>query len=125
MRQPAAEGLHLQRVREVRIVKLQLGKAGDAARVNLARIRKMRGLSYAELARRLAQAGHPIVDTSLLKIEKGDRRIDVDDLAALAAALEVSAAMLLGESDCAVCRNNPPAGFTCDTCGKSGTRVTA
>lgn len=54
---------------------------------NLRRIRQEQGLSYAELARRLAGIGHPILDTGLLKIEKGDRRVDVDDLMALAIAL--------------------------------------
>ncbi|HZR53647.1 MAG TPA: helix-turn-helix transcriptional regulator [Streptosporangiaceae bacterium] len=57
---------------------------------NLRRIRLERGLSYAELARRLARIGHPILDTGLLKIEKGDRRVDVDDLVALALALGVT-----------------------------------
>jgi transcriptional regulator with XRE-family HTH domain len=62
---------------------------------NLRRVRQERGLSYAELSRRLRGIGHPILDTSLLKIEKGDRRIDVDDLVALAVALEVTPNRLL------------------------------
>jgi transcriptional regulator with XRE-family HTH domain len=57
---------------------------------NLRRIRQERGLSYAELARRLAGLGHSIIDTGLLKIEKGERRVDVDDLVALAVALDVA-----------------------------------
>jgi transcriptional regulator with XRE-family HTH domain len=62
---------------------------------NLRRIRQEQGLSYAELSRRLTATGHPISDTGLLKTERGDRRVDVDDLAALAAALDVSPARLL------------------------------
>jgi transcriptional regulator with XRE-family HTH domain len=62
---------------------------------NLRRIRQESGLSYAELARRLAGLGHPILDTSLLKIEKGDRRVDVDDLVALAVALGTTPNRLL------------------------------
>ena len=62
---------------------------------NLRRIRQERGFSYAELARRLAAIGHPILDTGLLKIEKGDRRVDVDDLIALAVALETTPNRLL------------------------------
>jgi transcriptional regulator with XRE-family HTH domain len=65
------------------------------AAANLRRIRQERGLSYAELARRLAKIGHPILDTGLLKIEKGDRRIDVDDLTALAIALGTTPNRLL------------------------------
>ena len=53
------------------------------------------GLSYAELARRLAALGHPILDTGLMKIEKGHRRVDVDDLMALALALDVTTNRLL------------------------------
>lgn len=62
---------------------------------NLRRIRQERGLSFAELSRRLSGIGHPIPDTSLLKTEKGDRRVDVDDLMALALALEVTPNRLL------------------------------
>jgi transcriptional regulator with XRE-family HTH domain len=97
-----------------------LGPAGMRAAENLRRMRQHRGFSYAELARRLAGLGHPILDTGLLKIEKGDRRVDVDDLVALAAALEVSPADLLGP--CSACTGTPPPGFTCDVCGKSGAR---
>ena len=62
---------------------------------NLRRIRQERGLSYAELARRLAALGHPILDTGILKIEKGGRRVDVDDLVALALALDTTPNRLL------------------------------
>lgn len=61
----------------------------------LKRIRQEQGLSYAELARRLADTGHPILDTGLMKIEKGQRRVDVDDLTALAVALGVTPNRLL------------------------------
>lgn len=72
--------------------------AGPTARLvaaNLRRVRQERGLSYAELARKLAAIGHPVADTALLKTEKGDRRASVDDLAALAVALEVTPNRLL------------------------------
>lgn len=54
---------------------------------NLKRIRQERGLGFAELARRLAAAGHPVADTALMKTEKGERRASVDDVAALAVVL--------------------------------------
>src|SRR5262249_21828276 len=57
---------------------------------NLKQIRQERGVSYAELARRLRFLQHPILDTGLMKIEKGERRVDVDDLVALALALGVT-----------------------------------
>lgn len=63
--------------------------------VNLQRIMRARGLSYAELSRRLAAGGHPVADTGLLKAVKGDRRIGVDELVALAVALGVPPNALL------------------------------
>ena len=57
---------------------------------NLKQIRQERGVSYAELARRLRTLLHPILDTGVMKIEKGERRVDVDDLVALALALGVT-----------------------------------
>ncbi|HMH93697.1 MAG TPA: helix-turn-helix transcriptional regulator [Streptosporangiaceae bacterium] len=73
-------------------------EAGPAARLvaaNLRRIRQEQGLSYAELARRLAAIGHPVGDTALLKTEKGDRRASVDDLVAFAIALGTAPGRLL------------------------------
>lgn len=71
------------------------GPTHTRAAENLRRIRQQRGLSYAELARRLTAIGHPIIDTGLLKIEKGERRVDVDDLVALSIALGVTPNRLL------------------------------
>ncbi|WP_337456600.1 helix-turn-helix domain-containing protein [Prescottella sp. D32] len=72
-----------------------LGPMGEAASMNVARWRTERGLSIAELSRRLTAIGRPIPPLGLSRIEKGDRRIDVDDLVALAIALEVSPNTLL------------------------------
>lgn len=75
----------------------KLGVASQRVARNVRLLRHHRDLSYAELSRRLADAGHPILDTGLMKLEKGDRRVDVDDLAALANVLQVEACALLGE----------------------------
>ena len=69
---------------------------------NVRHLRQMRGLSYAEFSRRLAALGHPILDTGIMKIEKLQRRVDVDDLAALAEVLEVKPVVLLSEMAIAV-----------------------
>jgi transcriptional regulator with XRE-family HTH domain len=74
-----------------------MGIASQRVARNIRILRQYRNLSYAELARRLAAAGHPILDTGLMKLEKGDRRVDVDDLTALAEALQVEACALLGD----------------------------
>lgn len=59
------------------------------------RLREGRRLSYVDLSRRLDDVGRPIPPLGLRRIEAGDRRIDVDDLAALALALEVSPLAIL------------------------------
>jgi transcriptional regulator with XRE-family HTH domain len=62
---------------------------------NVERLRKDRGLSQAQLAQRLAEAGRPMRDTAVSKIERGTRRVDADDLVALALALNVSPLTIL------------------------------
>src|SRR5690606_19823410 len=58
------------------------------------------GLSQRALADRLAEHGRPMQVSGVSKIEAGERRVDVDDLVALARALEVTPAHLLtGEPD--------------------------
>jgi transcriptional regulator with XRE-family HTH domain len=73
----------------------EAGPTAERVAATLRHIRQELGLSYAELARRLDATGHPILDTGLMKIEKGQRRVDVDDLMALAAALGVTPNRLL------------------------------
>jgi transcriptional regulator with XRE-family HTH domain len=72
-----------------------LGPTGETVRANLKRLRGRENLGYAQLSRRLDEVGRLIPDLGLRRIESGDRRVDVDDLMALAAALDVSPATLL------------------------------
>lgn len=63
-------------------------------------LRKSRGLSQQQLAEGLTAIGRPTLTTTIAKIEKGDRRVDVDDLVALCLVLNVSPARLLvGDGD--------------------------
>lgn len=62
---------------------------------NIADRRNHLGLSIAELSRRTHEAEHPLAALALRRIEAGERRIDVDDLTALAAILETTPAALL------------------------------
>ncbi|OLT12206.1 hypothetical protein BJF79_22745 [Actinomadura sp. CNU-125] len=62
---------------------------------NLAKIRGSQGISTTDLSRRLKVAGRPITATGITKIEKEGRRVDVDDLVALAVALGVNPNALL------------------------------
>ncbi|MGV0578105.1 helix-turn-helix transcriptional regulator [Mycolicibacterium elephantis] len=63
--------------------------------VNVKRLRESLNLGLRALSSRLADTGRPLTHTALDKIERGTRRVDVDDLMALAVALEVSPATLL------------------------------
>lgn len=75
--------------------KSDLGPTGVALTHNVRRRREKLGLSYAELSRRLADIGRDIPTLGLRRIEAGTRRVDADDLMALAAALGVSPITLL------------------------------
>jgi len=72
-----------------------LGPTGDAVRANVERLRQAQNLGYAKLAAVLKETGREIPDLGLRRIESGDRRVDVDDLLALAVALGVSPITLL------------------------------
>ncbi|MEU7628665.1 helix-turn-helix transcriptional regulator [Nocardia sp. NPDC049220] len=72
-----------------------LGEPGETVKHNVKRLRESVGLSYAELARKLDSLGRPIPVLGLSRIEKGERRVDADDLVALAIALDASPIALL------------------------------
>jgi transcriptional regulator with XRE-family HTH domain len=72
-----------------------LGATGEAVRKNIRRIRDDKGISAPELSSRLKALDRPIPPLGINRIEGGDRRVDVDDLMAFAAALEVSPITLL------------------------------
>lgn len=70
------------------------GEVHDLVRRNVERIRKSRGWTLAALADRMI--GDVQLDASALsRIETGARRVDTDDLLAIAAALDVSPLALL------------------------------
>lgn len=74
---------------------VQRGPTAATVAANVKRLREQLNLGLRALAQRLADAGRPLTHTALDKIERGTRRVDVDDLMALAAALEVSPITLL------------------------------
>lgn len=67
-----------------------MGPAGQAAGVNLRQIREARALSLRQLSERLEAIGRPMDASAVNRIELGERRVDIDDLIALAMALNVS-----------------------------------
>lgn len=69
---------------------------GKVVAANVRRIRdEIRGWSTYELSRKLKNAGRPIAPSALAKVERGERRVDVGDLMALACALGVNPSALL------------------------------
>ena len=69
---------------------------GPVAKRVAENVRALRGrVTVRELSERLAKAGRPILPSGVVKIEQGDRRVDVDDLVALALALDVTPNRLL------------------------------
>ncbi|WP_119580164.1 helix-turn-helix domain-containing protein [Streptomyces europaeiscabiei] len=74
---------------------LEIGPAGIHAARTIEILRTERGLSQRQLAGRVTALGHPMSNTTLSRIERIQRRCDVDDLIATAEALLVSPLVLL------------------------------
>ncbi len=71
----------------------KLGSVGQRVAKEVARLRG--STSVRELSSRLAKLGRPILPSGITKIEQGKRRVDADDLVALAVALQVTPTRLL------------------------------
>jgi hypothetical protein len=79
----------------------RVGPAGLVLAANIARVREASRLSYIDLSRELARAGRPIPELGLRRIEKGERRVDFDDLLAIAYVLRVCVVDLMITGDVA------------------------
>jgi transcriptional regulator with XRE-family HTH domain len=74
---------------------IEIGITGSNVADNVLRLRKVRGLTVRTLSARLTEGGRSIPPSGLTRIELRERRVDVDDLVALAAALEVEPSQLM------------------------------
>lgn len=74
---------------------IELGHTARTVASNVTRFRGARRYTLADLSERLTTVGRPMTGNTLSAIENATRRADVDDLVALAAALNVSPAALL------------------------------
>ncbi|CAN5524383.1 hypothetical protein BH09ACT7_BH09ACT7_08530 [soil metagenome] len=72
-----------------------LGPTGEAVRANLVQIREAKRIPVTRLSERLETLGRHIPPLGIRRIEAGERRVDVDDLMAIAVALDVSPITLL------------------------------
>lgn len=89
--------------------RVSLGPVGEALRRNVRRIREGQRLTYVDLSKKLAEAGRSIPVLGLRRIEQGERRVDADDLLALAYVLGVSPVDLLVDATAA---DDEPYGVT-------------
>ncbi|MGW3571657.1 helix-turn-helix domain-containing protein [Streptomyces sp. NPDC000941] len=93
-----------------KLTKNPLGPSGEQVRRNVTRVREARGWDKKELARRVTELGRPMPELAVGRIEAGTRRVDVDDLVALAVALGVNVSALL----------LPPTDHAREQCGVTG-----
>ena len=77
------------------VKKIDLGPTGMTVARNIRQFREDRRLGYAELSRLLAAHKREIPPLGLRRVEAGARRVDADDIVALALALNVSPLALL------------------------------
>jgi transcriptional regulator with XRE-family HTH domain len=71
----------------------------ETVSANVKRVRTDKNLGLRALSKKLGEVGRPLGHSAVDQIEKGTRRVDVDDLMALAAAFNVSPiALLMPES---------------------------
>ncbi|MCX5211480.1 helix-turn-helix domain-containing protein [Kitasatospora sp. NBC_00240] len=74
---------------------IEIGATGMTVARNLSRLRKTRQLTTRQLSADLERQGRPIPASGITRMEKGERQVTVDDLLALAVALNVSPSALL------------------------------
>lgn len=104
---------------------IEIGPVGENVAANLVRLRTERRLSVRQLSTALGQMGRPVTASGITRIEKLKRRVDVDDLVALATALSVTPAQLLDPpTGCGTCHGTPPPGFACTECGTTTKETT-
>jgi transcriptional regulator with XRE-family HTH domain len=75
---------------------VELGDVGRAVAHNVKVLREARGLTQTDVSDRMRTIGRPLLPTGVLKVEQGIRRVDVDDLVALALVFDVPPDELLG-----------------------------
>lgn len=74
---------------------VETGPTGKTVADNLARLRKVRGLSTRQMAAALEQRGRNVSASGITRMEKADRHVTADELVAIAAVFGVSPSSLL------------------------------
>ncbi len=71
------------------------GPTSNTVKANITAVREAQNLNYTQVSERLATFGWTISAVGFRRIESGERRVDVDDLTAIALALGVTPITLL------------------------------
>ncbi len=79
----------------------RVGPAGEVLAANIKRVREAQRLTYAELSRNLSDIGRPIPELGLRRIERGERRVDFEDLLALCYVFRICPVDLMVSRDAA------------------------
>lgn len=72
-----------------------IGQLGLTVIENIKSLRVQQRLNYTELAAKVTEAGRPLNAVGIRRIEEGERRLDIDEIAAMATALGVTVQALL------------------------------
>jgi transcriptional regulator with XRE-family HTH domain len=102
-----------------------IGPVGRTVARNIRQLRVARGLSLRALAQAVEHCGGALSADAINKIENGrdvdtskqTRRVDADDLQALAAALTVTVQTLMAAEACPHCHGAPKPMTACLACG--------
>jgi len=78
--------------------KIEIGAAGRATAQNIRLLRRLKDRTLDDVSEQLAKIGRPMSKSILSQIENAKRRVDVDDLVALASVLDTSPETLLDRS---------------------------
>ncbi|MFG2871004.1 helix-turn-helix domain-containing protein [Streptomyces sp. NPDC048338] len=74
---------------------IEVGPTGRAVAANIARLRERRGLTTRQLSAALERAGRAVPASGITRMEKAERVVTADELAAFAAVFGVSPSALL------------------------------
>lgn len=84
---------------------------------NVRRLRRARRISQEQLAHKLGLHRTALTEIENVGARSPRRAVTVDQLVAIAAALNVAPERLLSGPACTLCCDAPPQGFTCKVCG--------
>jgi len=92
---------------------------------NMKRYRRQRGWTQEDLGEKLGGWSKAVVSAAETMRPGRVRAFKVDELVLIADALGVSVMdMITPKPPCVCCKDEPPAGMTCEVCGTKGTPFT-